>query len=540
MATVKQQTHLKKGSNKSAFKKTSKNVKKNPQRPKYRSPRKRDLLPAEARQDFHRAKAHKNGVRQRVKGGMLAPKAESIAMAIAIPENGRPFRFPSEFASVPTAIGSPWTMMDIGFATDALVGRSIANAQATAMLFRDPFRSMVIYDANLLNKSSIYNLWGVSRDLGTVLFPDESASPVFSFVSADAGLPVPVGGVFCTPDSASQWQPHGSALYAHSAKNALPGSRFFWIDKGSEIQVTWTSTPALSTVAWGVEYWDGNQLLPYAQTTLPVVGDGLNPEAVDIQTQHGYFALYAICDVDNAVITVDKIQILCAGDYGNFRHLSLANLPTNIASIDQIRVSAGSMRFTNRAPTLSLAGEVAMYQTTMEKSWMNLFTGSSTGADIFSVVSKFPNACTMKANEGMFGFLRPFELSDFDFHAYATVKNGHLIDVINPVSHKHPFMICAIKIANEDGRDGYWRFDHGVEYTSMDVWRAVSCSNLTEAELRLAMIFLKSCAQYHKNAIHIGELWSAIQSAGRAITGGIAKYGPKILALGEAAAPLFL
>jgi len=91
-----------------------------------------------------------------------------------------------------------------------------------------------------------------------------------------------------------------------------------------------------------------------------------------------------------------------------------------------------------------------------------------------------------------------------------------------------------------DARTGYWTVRADIEYSSIDQWRSLQMPNVRKDDLERALTLIAAAPQFHTNDFHISDLWNWVKNAAKSVGNAIVEYGPTVLKIATAVAPLLL
>jgi len=453
-------------------------------------------------------------------GASVNQKAATTAIiaALSLPASSPPVRWPGGgFDSDPTAVASPFTLQPIAFPVPSGTDIPAPMVQSATTLpifaFRDPMRSVVVYTANPSPGSS--NV--ISVYVGQ--FYDATEGIIQSWPVSLGPNPINPAYFSCI---STAWQAHGPVLYlgASPSKNR----RFFWLNRCDTLVFTLTGLTSDSAGAITLYNWSGaadanagEQTFSGAGTTTFTFGTADGVSGV----QPGYYA----AELDCSAAAPATVSMSFTVNQDCFSHLALKNFSSNLPFIQKARVTAVSLMLTNTSQVLDLAGENACMQMKAPKHWFNAAFGN------FSSIQSLKGCTNMIAREGSYGFLKPLEEDDFKMNAHWSYDPnlGCLMDSFYPLAEKSDYLLIFSKVDNVLGQAGFFTAAHAVEYETDDVWRDTQLCHLTNAQALLACKAVQQIEQWHKNALHLDEIWSKIKSFGGKVLNGIINYGPKII-----------
>jgi hypothetical protein len=262
-------------------------------------------------------------------------------------------------------------------------------------------------------------------------------------------------------------------------------------------------------------------------SSLPIAtGDGATITATI--TDSGYYAVKlsssAAAEVLVSVVTVNDGSVFC--------HKCMPGFDTNGGSVDSIRVSALSLKYTNTSSEQNNQGTITGLQTPVGTTWTS-FVGD------YNELSRVPDSNTRNITKGIYGFALPTQIEDFDLRTYSIWKNGVLLDSFYPLRPTSGALIVYMKVTSVDGRAGYFTAAWGTEYATRDVWRVTAKPSETTPVFDEVLESLKSTTQWTENPSHmIGLLKSMKDGVGKVISGAL-NYAPKLLGLVKGLGEMF-
>jgi hypothetical protein len=449
------------------------------------------------------------------------------AEAIALPKESHPIRLSSAYSTGATALANPWAMYSqTSNGGSATASAQLARTEGMAFAFRDVERAFVLYDPNPAGQAYTYGAYFKSQTLGN--------APTTNIPAAL----IPTGTRQLNPCywafTGIAYAPHGPTLYC----GALPGNsalRFTWVDINAVVTTTVTSVPLLDSLRQFRYRWDNGQeiFMGYADAAGGGPGVGVARNFVCTASAYWRFEYQVIVTATGVIDTTnayDLTSMSIGGSASVFRHLAMPFLENNYLSVQGTRINAVSLMLTNQASPLYRQGKVVALQSPQDIEWTDYINGG------FDEIQRSKMSCVLKADNGIYGFLKPTKPADFDFNSHLDCDNGILMDSHYPLPNNSAYLVMAFSIANNaaaaetstPGQDLYWTVAFGIEYQTADVWRQVGESDISPEMCEKALQQLKEIPQFHENPLHLAAIWQRIKAIAGPIINGIVKYVPQI------------
>jgi len=441
--------------------------------------------------------------------------ATKVAMSMSLPAISEDVRFASEFSTKSTAVANPWSRQNIGWTGTGTSPAGSTGLPTTDMFcarFRNPLRNTVVYDANPSAQISAYQFQGqtspnVNSAVGNaIVFNNQTGE---SPLRLDYALPT------------MPYAPHGPVLYgATDGKSEL---RFFWMDVNQSIVGTFSSA-LVAKYTWKVYgFANGNTTL--INSSIPA---GVGATTITFATNTaGYFAIAQVANGDASLGAVGTFSSVIltdpSGGCGHFCHLPLPNYTSNVLACEQARILGVSVMYTNEASPLNKQGKIAAVQAPVSDFWTEYASGG------YQSVASAADSCVLPAENGMYGFLKPTQPSDFDMiRAMPTVGTQQSAGTY-PLNGTSDFIVMYAQITNTSGQDGYWTFANSIEYVTTDVWREVCEPDVSSEDFRQGALLLKTIPQFTENPLHFKAIFDAIKRGVAAASKAIVTYGPGVI-----------
>jgi hypothetical protein len=471
---------------------------------------------------FGNARSKGMAVSRRVATNTLAAtQYAEVQGAIVAPQICPAERYSTEYASNPTAIASPWTIIDYPWSpADNPTNSQLGASAALVAVFRDPLRFIVYYDENNTEEPYVYTAY-MTPKVGSSAVP-VTPLPTDGALSFDEDIAAPYwqhytpGGTFA---------PHGNYLYSGSDERTEKTYR--WFDQGEQLTVT-VNLGVSST--WGItvslDQFKEDAVIQDSQKADASGSSNLIGLSM-VVTSSGYYSVHVFYEY-GAPVTTASINMYSTGAGSVFCHLPLPGFEANRQSVDGVRMVGVSAMYSNNAAPIQKAGTITGYQVPKETDWQQ-FIGP------LSLVSKLNGAKTMPIENGIYGFLRLTEAEDvelIDEFAVDYASNA-LTASYYTLRNVKSYLILRGNVEPVDGRSGFLTLASSIEYMTTDVWRSLDVPRIDPAIYKAAISELKDVPQWHENPLHIKELFSKILSGATSVIKGVQKYAPQALTVAE-------
>jgi hypothetical protein len=442
---------------------------------------------------------------------------EAIAGSIALPVSFPAIRWSSEFSQKRSATASPFAVTSANFGSAGTTYPQLAPLETAAFLFRQPERNAILYQQNVAGALKGY----------TATMSDPQGGAPNNVIVLD-GIPGELYPIIPTQfNSAQPYSPHGPILFPGSCKRSL--GRFIWCDTCDELQVTVVSILSAGTVTPTMDYFGPDGLVigfsSLFATTL-VVG---TPEILTLKaagSPAGYYALHLSGTSATSGFSWQVYNYNLGGIGSCFAHLALPGLSSNYQAVAGCRILGTSLMYTNTAAAIQLGGTVAMTQTNADDSWLSYVNTTS----VLSLISKETDSKTLNTTNGMYGFLKPTDPTDFDYKTHTKLgPTGSIIDSYYPIDEQGSFIAQAVLVPAVAGAAGYYTVNNNVEYLTEDVWRATSPALASVRDFSVALDRIKNIDPFHENPLHLSEIWNGLKNAVSGVSQAVMKYGPNAM-----------
>lgn len=463
-------------------------------------------------------KPARKAIKAQVHSKSMSRLAREILMCICNPYENPVPRFADIYSDSATAVAKPFWKIPVpwlGSSTDPGTAKYVPLTDSPIWLFRDPLRSVVLYDVNKSGSAYAYSMYFCSGSATNALSPG-GASLLLSDTFepyVDAYLPI----AYAAPTST--YTPHGPIWYP----GVLPehSGKWFWLDVGSVVSITGVCD-ITDTGIFNLDYWGGATVdldrLTIAASWVAATPASFSSASV---TAAGYYSInYRPSNTQNLSITGAAITKANGATCG---HLSLKGLENNVMGIDGIRVLSYSIRYVNTAAQLQLGGSITAVQLPQGRNWFDNLKLDGAGYDM---IASSNGAYDDKIKDGLYGFAKPTQADDFNFRTRFETSATGLRDSSYPLKNESAFLAVYPRVDVGVGQSGTWYIAAAAEYQTTDQWRDYMIPPADAGSFGEAMIHSKDIVQWHENPVHLKEIWDNIKRAIGIGAGAVTKYGP--------------
>jgi hypothetical protein len=380
--------------------------------------------------------------------------------------------------------------------------------------FRDPLRSIVIYDRNKTSAILNYSFYFCEGADTNALSPGAASQTLADTFEPYVNAYLPIA--YAVPNV--PYEPHGPVWFP----GLLPehNGKWFWLDQGAVVNVTGTCNITDDGI-FNLDYW-GGATVDSDRLTIPVSWVAATPQTVTSAAvaAAGYYSLsYRPSNTQNLSLTSWTTK----ADGCTCGHLSLKGLENNVLGVDGIRVLSYSVRYVNTAAQLQLGGSVTAVQAPQGRNWFDYLESTGAGYDL---IASSNGAYDDKIKNGLYGFAKPTQASDFQFRTRFETGPTGLRDSGYPLKNESAFLAVYPRIDVGAGQSGTWYLATAVEYQTADQWRDYMVPPPDNHSFEEAMMHVKDIQQWHENPLHLKEIWNNVKKAVGVGARAVQKYGP--------------
>jgi hypothetical protein len=462
---------------------------------------------------------------------------QRILMSITCPLTSPPVRLAGPFSCKRSAVASPYDIYPASLLNGSTItnGQQMVATEFAAMLFRDPRRAYIIYDANQAAAVWTYQFQQILSNNGAL-------TATFLIV---AGLYIDVS-----------FYALGQVGYAPHGLGQIPGTfegvNFVWIDTGvSATGATFGTsinslggTGAATAMNVSIVKYQGQQSFAVASFNVTVSAGAFqfyltgSGAVGGTSLGSGYYAFYVNSITGGAFTTT---SLYASSNCSVFSHLQQPGFQLNWAAVDNHRSNAACAMFTNTTNLLERGGQIAGYQSPGGREWTDqLKVGSIAGqVAVFPTVSKANGARVFEAKNGIYGFLLPSDNAELTYRDVGgELGPGATAATIVPgpfdLSDASDFLIILASIPNVAGdQGGYFSMGWGIEYETDDIWRSLDLPTDSPADFMDCYAMAARIPQWHENPLHLSDIMAAVKG----VTGVVSAVAPIASAFFPAAAP---
>jgi hypothetical protein len=429
-------------------------------------------------------------------------------MATMLPVVAQPVQFAEKWNNQPSFVASPFSLEAANWTTpDA---EDVINAgEMFAAVSKSALYSSVRWLQNTGHEQALYQaFFGFSTNGGGSGYPQVGFTPQFHAITTNNVLECPMPVQYWT--SSSGFLPHTE----YWAAVDLDGKKAFFSQIATETsnpllyveQVDGILDPSTQIMIWyhtGAKTWEfeqaasfsgGVQVIPLAQT--------------------GYYAveLTQASDSGSSDAHVTLTYETAAG--GLFGISALPGIWDEFTNIKGIRVMAAAVQLTPSVSELANGGSVVGRQCTTASDWY----GSMDGGSPFTNLNSENNSVKMKFNNGIYGFMLPRDVKDYDYQVPFIYASGGINGLYNPPPRGWLCIAAQAPPANGIGILPYsgaiatLSFLYGVEVQTDSYWRSTHLPTFSSEDFDMAMKALETVDQFHENPTHIRDMLKALKN----------------------------
>jgi hypothetical protein len=500
-------------------------------------------------------------------------KAEAHAVAIVtLPMETAPLRINNGWSSYPTSAVKLFKQEEVVYNNPTVSPATNGDDNTFIALFRSALCSRIQqYELDNTKVSSLYSGFvnmTIPQNEYAVFNPRALQFGLNSNTAQYQSIQAPLGG-------ALDDDYHGPYLYPCRLGRSDP-HRGFWVNDGDVCVFAVHTAPGQGQV-FRIEIMEligenwvnyANYSFPNAQQQHTLLFSPSNSNAL------GSYLCYKITNVTIAGASVAQVYFPCsllvfsgvgsvittnfivsanpstsvsAASTTVYAHRALPEIEANFSSMSDVKINGLSAMFTNTSQALTRQGEFAGLQVNENKIWQD--------HAFYSKINGLAGVKFTKADEGMYGFIKPTSPSDMaDFLGEFETFNVASIDPANFRStgpaglsdgafimppNKPYIVMCGIQSASVS-RTGVYTMAWQIEYKTLSQWRELAIPETSIQSIEVGVRALASMPQWHKNDFHLDDVWNWLKDAAGTVVNGIIEYGPTVLKGAAMLAPLLL
>jgi hypothetical protein len=457
---------------------------------------------AQVKRSTEEAKAY-TSVINALKAKQASPLQLQLLKALTLPGEFPWPRVSSAFGSDPTATAKLYRKPNLRYSSTALPG-DLANRNTTAFAFRDALRSgLYSFGLSALDVAEYVADFESNAALGTTDYYPRYVGPAV------------------LDDTTSNVNPHGNYLYPGRLGPSDP-CRGWIVSQGGNMELTipaFAGLPAGTIVEVTLRRFAATSWEDVLETNFdPTVGivfvAGINVT--------GYYAWsfstrLVAPTAGPAAPFVGSVRLINNGATSSmmWAQLALPNLEDVIQQVKSYTITALSLMYTNTASPLNRQGQIVGLQLPRGANPLTFIE--------FDELANDAKAKIMDVVNGMYGFAKPTNQTDFDKQVFQFAASFSRIDqdYVFPLIPESDFLVINAQVVDPNGRQGYWTFDHNVEYISISQWADLRSPAVEFKELEASLAMMSQIPQWHENSLHLSDIWDGIKNVASKVWEGV-------------------
>lgn len=440
----------------------------------------------------------------------LAPKisggSNPLAASLMLPTVFPARRLASQFTSAPTAVASPFAVEQSDWSTPPAnpLSSLLVQGQTIYGVSRNPLSAYFQYYPNPNAQSYTYGALFYSN-VGMGGGPISQQNIYIRDNALEAYLQPTV---FAAAGNASFF-PHGDYYYPVDACDRkgifLSGTALFPVVVSSTLTTgNLVGDPRLISWVWNGDGWNRLTAVAYS-------GTAPGSSASMLVTAAGYYSFSVACAANaQAAVT---LNFNGTGSIIGFQ--PLPGIDPLLNSIEAIRVPSVALMVTPHPSTLYEGGQISGIQLPAGVDPM----GAILGRDPFTEWSGSANARTMQLKKGMYAFMKPTDMRDFDLACPARIVEEELFNCYNPIYPPGGWLVMATSAGAVSGSypagvAHVTRF-YGTEFRTTNIWFQQMSPQLTPHDWDAALELVRVAEQFHENPLHFKDIVNFIGRAGK-------------------------
>jgi len=427
---------------------------------------------------------------------LLADAVDSVIC----PEKQNDFRFSTAYNNSPVAIGNPFA--DYYF-TPRTSDNALPAGDGMCIIFRDPVRHIVIYDAN--NAAAQYRYDAAFYDPTQPSSDNSLEITLPANGLSDTILPI---GYF---SAGEDYAPHGPILGVGQV-TGFPHA-FFPLMNGAVITIIADSLLDSGNINSFVVYqWEFGGFKQVGQMQI----DSIEISGTYTAVEHGYYCVKASRLQQERTYTMN----FEAGS-GVFCHKTIPMMENNLNSFNSIRIDGISVTLTNTSAVVDKSGLIVMNQFDGSLDWQAIVQASDPYQFMLSQNGNYQRDTV----NGAHAFIKPLSEKDFDLKQCTTRNAKSTTRLTYCLNHQTTYLVVYYRVPDPNGRSFKWRVCSKIEYPTLDVWRSaiVPRTNLTPM-FNAVISHISTIGQYTENPIHMKVIARNVFNAVKKVLNGIDTY----------------
>jgi len=429
-------------------------------------------------------------------------EVNGIQRAFMLPRESMPRRFGDYLATKETALTKLFTEDPINWST-AMGSQDHYHVFA----FRHPVRALVFRDDNEASVNFQYS---------AIFDYNNSQQNHFTFTDDMLVTAEPMNPIALK--AATTYQPHGLYLYPGEFEE----ENFIWADTGDIITLAFPAIVSGKSITAYIYKFQGNEVEFVADVTQNSVGlTTLTYTFID----NMYFSIRIL----HVGLTNTQVDFDLTGAGPVYCQRTINTLFEQLPALDTGRILSVSLHVQNTANELDRNGEVAGYQVPKNLEWQSFIQD-------YRKTSSASQAKTFEAPKGIYGFLRPTTITEFEYLNFVDTdpEYGYVSRTSFPLVTNSEYLTVAITAGvgastSNTGRKFTIKVCHTFEFMSESQWFDKQEPPNNQKTVEEALVTMRAIPNWHENPSHIKDLMDAIFRTGRQVVRGIVDYGPNLI-----------
>jgi hypothetical protein len=459
---------------------------------------------------------------QAVRNVIINPEhVKEVIKSITLPGIKNDVRYSSAFTTGETSLSQLKQPLGVRFIPPASTGDNEYQPlldtpeSSCGFVFRDPVRNLVLYDANPTNEGFSYKVVFRVGNNG-----EETTNTIYT------GSAGPLNIAYLEADTADyDYYPHGII----SGVGLSNGNKtYIWCQSN----FTWTMNATSNNVVLLAYKWT-----PRGEVFL------FATLAVNVTAQfkpHGYcrFEAYRISTVDagaymmNPITATEQFSLTYNATGAVWAHKALPQYDDKVTAVEKMRVLSQGLLFTNTTPDIARGGKIATKQLPGDEPW---YEYAESGYDSFS---KLSNVDIREASDGVYGYLKPTAISDFEMADNVDLNMGTLCTYGFDLDSVRSYMGYYAVLPSAAGQSAQFTSLTNIEFETDDQWYSQGESKIDPSVFESAVHTVAKIPQYEENPLHLGNMLAYAKSFAGKVAKFIGDYGPTAMKIAEVAGPM--
>lgn len=355
----------------------------------------------------------------------------------------------------------------------------------TVVLFRDPLRAYVQFEAN--PSSSVYTY------VAQFISPDSTTYVANQAVTAGNNTLSPLWFT-----ATSVYQPHESYMYV----GEYMGYPWFWLDLGTTITFTQGIAEVEDTVS--VYLFDGNE----SQSEYAIVTFTGGVARSFTASAPGYYNF----EYYNAVSTANTVAISFTGQSETFSQHAAPFVSDHLLLLREGRVNAASLMMSPVANAFNLNGTIAGAWLEPNALWWQYLNQKT--------LSKLESSREFAFNTGIYAFIKPHSQGEFQYFNYVTASQTGivtacrypLIPAARPVIYSYQVDTTTSSSNNVSlGCEYVLTYVVNLEIVTNDQWHEDHLASSEFRDFMDALSAVRHVEPFHENPLHAKDIINGLK-----------------------------